>query len=24
VYYVWASDSGVYVDNGGDEYVFVN
>jgi len=24
VYYVWASDSGVYVDNGDDEYVFVN
>jgi hypothetical protein len=23
-YYVWAQDSGVYVDNGGGEYVFVN
>jgi hypothetical protein len=22
-YYVWAQDDGVYVDNGGDEYVFV-
>jgi hypothetical protein len=24
VYYVWAQDEGVYVDNGGNEYVFVN
>ena len=23
-YFVWAQDVGVYVDNGGDEYVFVN
>lgn len=23
-YYVWAQDDGVYVDNGNDEYVFVN
>jgi hypothetical protein len=23
-YNVWAQDEGVYVDNGGDEYVFVN
>jgi len=23
-YYVWAQNVGVYVDNGGDEYVFVN
>jgi hypothetical protein len=23
-YFVWAQDEGVYVDNGGDEYVFVN
>jgi hypothetical protein len=22
-YYVWAQDDGVYVDNGGDEYIFV-
>ena len=24
IYYVWASDTDAYVDNGGDEYVFVN
>ena len=24
VYFVWAQDNGVYVDNGNDEYVFVN
>ena len=24
VYYVWAQDDGVYVDDGGNEYVFVN
>jgi len=24
IFYVWAQDEGVYVDNGGDEYVFVN
>ena len=24
VFYVWAQDVGVYVDDGGDEYVFVN
>jgi hypothetical protein len=24
VYYVWAQDDGIYVDDGGDEYVFVN
>jgi hypothetical protein len=23
-YFVWAQDAGVYVDNGNDEYVFVN
>lgn len=23
-YFVWAQDVGVYVDNGGDDYVFVN
>jgi hypothetical protein len=23
-YFVWAQDEGVYVDNGGNEYVFVN
>ena len=23
-YYVWAQDDGIYVDDGGDEYVFVN
>ena len=24
VYYVWAQNENVFVDNGGDEYVFVN
>jgi hypothetical protein len=24
VYYVWAQDDDIYVDDGGDEYVFVN
>ena len=24
VFYVWAQNSNVFVDNGGDEYVFVN
>jgi hypothetical protein len=24
VYYVWAQDNDIYVDDGGDEYVFVN
>jgi hypothetical protein len=24
IFYVWASDTDTYVDNGGDEYVLVN
>lgn len=24
IFYVWAQDANVFVDNGGDEYVFVN